>query len=216
MLSRLHLSALLLLASGIWGLMLIVEGVVISGTWFRPFSTVVGVLLFFLVVFDLWAWRLRFLQGWFVPRPDIRGTWRIELKSNWTDRAPNSAPKTICAYLIVRQTYSTLSLRMITLESTSELVSAEITRAGDGLYKVAGVYRNEPKLSVRDRSPIHYGAIVLDIHGDPVKSLVGHYWTDRDTRGELISVSHHPAMASSVDVAQSLFLNSESAISEIK
>ncbi|WP_353207359.1 hypothetical protein [Sphingorhabdus sp.] len=217
MLSRIHLSAILLLAAGIWGLMLVIEGVAISGTWFRPFSTVVGVLLLLLVGFDLWAWRLRFLQGWFVPRPDIRGTWRVELKSNWKDPATNSAsPRPICAYLVVRQTYSTLSIRMITLESTSELVSAEIRRAGDGLYKVAGVYRNEPRLSVRDISPIHYGAIVLDVQGDPVKSLTGHYWTDRNTRGELGSVSHHPAMASSFDDAQSLMLLPESAISEIK
>jgi hypothetical protein len=103
---------------------------------------------------------------------------------------------------------------MITLESSSEFVSAEISRAGDGLYRVSGVYRNEPKLSVRDRSPIHYGAIVLDVQGDPVKSLAGYYWTDRNTRGELGSVSHHPVIASSFDDAQSLLPLPESAVSE--
>ncbi|MBM4779304.1 MAG: hypothetical protein GQE15_16480 [Archangiaceae bacterium] len=204
MLSRLHLSVILLLAAGIWGTMLVIEGVAVSGTWFRPFSTVVGVLLLLLVAFDLWAWRLRFLQGWFVPRPDIRGTWRVELRTDWKDPATNEVVAPIPAYLVVRQTFSTLSLRMLTSESSSELVAAEISKAADGTYRLAAVYRNEPKLSVRDRSPIHYGAIVLDVQGEPVKDLVGYYWTDRTTRGELRSLARNVTIASSFDEASSL------------
>ena len=43
MLSRLHLSTILLIAAALWGGMLVFEGVAVNGTWFRPFSTVVGV-----------------------------------------------------------------------------------------------------------------------------------------------------------------------------
>ncbi len=213
MLSRLHLSVILLLAAGIWGTMLVVEGVAVSGTWFRPFSTVVGVLLLLLVAFDLWAWRLRFLQGWFVPRPDIRGTWRVELHTDWKDPATIEVVAPIPAYLVVRQTFSSLSLRMLTSESSSELVAAEISKAADGTYRLAAVYRNEPKLSVRDRSPIHYGAIVLDVQGDPVKDLVGYYWTDRSTRGELRSLARHVTIASSFDEARSLLPPASVAVS---
>ena len=204
MLNRLHLSVILLLAAAIWGTMLVVEGVAVSGTWFRPFSTVVGVLLLLLVAFDLWAWRLRFLQGWFVPRPDIRGTWRVELHSDWKDPTTKEVVAPIAAYLVVRQTFSTLSLRMLTSESSSELVAAEISKASDGTYRLAAVYRNEPKLSVRDRSPIHYGAIVLDVQGDPVKDLVGYYWTDRSTRGELRTLARHDTIAGSFREAEVL------------
>jgi hypothetical protein len=202
MLSRLHLSALLLVAAALWGGMLVFEGVAVSGTWFRPFSTVVGVVLLLLVAFDLWAWRLRFLQGWFVPRPDLRGTWRVELQSDWKDPATNQVVGPITAYLVVRQTYSTLSLRMLTRESSSELVAAEISKAVDGTYGLAAVYRNEPKLSVRDRSPIHYGAIVLDVQGEPVTDLVGHYWTDRSTRGQLKTIAHEMRLFSSFELAK--------------
>jgi hypothetical protein len=205
MLNRLHLSVILLLAAGIWGTMLVVDGVAVSGTWFRPFSTVVGLLLLLLVAFDLWAWRLRVLRGWFVPRPDIRGTWCVELHSDWKDPTTKDVVAPIAAYLVIRQTFSTLSLRMLTPESSSELVAAEINKAADGTYRLAAVYRNEPKLSVRDRSPIHYGAIVLDVQGDPVKDLVGYYWTDRSTRGELRSVAQHATIASSFDEARTLF-----------
>jgi SMODS-associating 2TM, beta-strand rich effector domain len=205
MLSRLHLSAILLIAAAIWGTMLLVEGVAINGTWFRPFSAVVGILVLLLAAFDLWAWRLRFLQGWFVPRPDIRGTWSVELRSDWKDPTTNAVIAPIAAYLVVRQTFSALSLRMLTPESSSELLAAEISKAADGTYRLAGVYRNEPKLAVRDRSPIHYGAITLEIQGDPVKDLAGHYWTDRSTRGELRSRGRHTRIASSFDDARSLF-----------
>ncbi len=205
MLSRLHLSVLLLFAAAIWGAMLLADGVAINGTWFRPFSTVVGLLLLLLVAFDLWAWRLRILQGWFVPRPDIRGTWSVELRSDWKNPTNSAGIGPIGAFLAVRQTYSTLSLRMLTAESSSELVAAEISKAADGTYRVAGVYRNEPKLSVRDRSPIHYGALVLEVLGDPVKDLAGYYWTDRSTRGEIRTSGRHPKIASSFDEACSLF-----------
>lgn len=202
MLSRLHLSALLLVAAALWGGMLVFEGVAVSGRWFRPFSTVVGVVLLLLVAFDLWAWRLRFLQGWFVPRPDLRGTWRVELHSDWTDPTTNQIVGPIAAYLVVRQTFSTLSLRMLTPESSSELVAAEISKAVDGTYRLAAVYRNEPKLSIRDRSPIHYGAIVLDVQGDPVTDLVGHYWTDRSTRGQLKTIGRDVRLFSSFERAE--------------
>lgn len=57
---------------------------------------------------------------------------------------------------------------------------------------------------MRDRSPIHYGAIVLDVQGDPVKDLVGYYWTERSTRGELRSLARHVTIASSFDEARLL------------
>lgn len=204
MLSRLHLSAILLIAAALWGGMLIFDGVAVNGTWFRPFSTVVGVLLLLLVIFDIWAWRWRLLHGWFVPRPDLRGTWRVELQSNWKNPENNVGVGPIVAYLVIRQTFSTLSVRMLTAESTSELVAAEINKASDGTYRLAAVYRNEPKLSVRDRSQIHYGAFVLDVQGDPAKDLVGHYWTDRNTRGEVRTLARHGSIASSFKDARTL------------
>lgn len=204
MLSRLHLSSILLVSAAIWGGMLVYEGVAVNGSWFRPFSTVVGGLLFLLAIFDRWAWRLRILHGWFVPRPDLRGTWCVELKSDWRNQATDKVIDPIVAYLVVRQTFSTINARMLTAESASELVAGEINRASDGTYRLAAIYRNEPKLSVRDRSAIHYGAIVLDVLGDPVKDLNGYYWTDRKTRGELRTLNRYNALAGSFAEAQKM------------
>ena len=201
MLTRMHLSVILSIAAVLWGAMLVLEGVAVSATWFRPFSMVLGVLVVVLLAFDLWAWRWRCLHGWFVSRPDLRGTWQVELRSNWHDPETKAEVGPIVAYLVVRQTFSSLSMRMLTTESASELVAAEINKASDGTYRVAAVYRNEPKLSVRARSPIHYGALVLDVQGDPATDLAGHYWTDRNSRGELKTLVRDEAIVGSFEEA---------------
>jgi hypothetical protein len=60
-------------------------------------------------------------------------------------------------------------------------------------------------LSVRQRSPIHYGAFVLDVQGDPAKDLAGYYWTDRNSRGELRTLTRRDSIAGSFREAQELF-----------
>ena len=45
MLSRLHLSTILIIAAVLWGAALLFAGVAIKVTWFQPFSVVVGVLV---------------------------------------------------------------------------------------------------------------------------------------------------------------------------
>ncbi len=202
--SRLHLSALLLLAAAIWGVALVVEGVNVKSGWLHPFSTVVGALLLLLTAFDLWLWRWRALHGWFVHRPNARGTWKVELVSSWVDPATNSTKPPREAYLVVRQTYSTLSVRMLTQESGSESLASELHVAADGVVRMASVYRNEPRLSVRDQSPIHHGALLVDILGDPPTGLRGYYWTDRNSRGEISSKGRANKLASSFDDAREM------------
>ena len=186
MISRTHLSTILLLAAIIWGILLVVVGgVAVSITWLRYLSTVTGILLFLLGTFDLWLWRFPVLQGWFVKRPNIRGTWRATLRSTWVDPSSGESIEQIEGFMVIRQTFSSLSLRLLTSESSSELIGAEINRFSDGTMRIAGIYRNEPRQLLRQRSPIHYGAILLDIEGRPPTCLRGHYWTDRNTAGEI-------------------------------
>jgi hypothetical protein len=211
MISRLHLSTILAAAVGLWGLMLLSQGVTVSAIMLRPFSAVVGALVLLLLAFDLWAWRLRLLQGWFVPRPDVRGTWRVELQSDWKKPETGEVAAPIVGFLVIRQTFSMISVRLLTAESSSELVGAEIAKAADGTYRISGIYRNEPKLSVRDRSPIHYGALLLDVEGEPVERLAGHYWTDRDTRGQIVSTAHRRDVLANFESASKAFSASSGA-----
>jgi hypothetical protein len=202
---KLHMSAILMIAAALWGCMLIFEGLSITPAYFHPFSTVLGVIMALLGLFDVWLWRLKLLQGWFVKRPVLNGTWRAEIRSNWVDPATGKQIAPIAAFMVVRQTFSRMSLTLITPESRSELLGAEISRGGTGAYHVFGVYRNEPRMSVRHRSEIHYGGLELHVVGSPPTRADGHYWTDRKTDGELTLSDRRSRHADDLESARALF-----------
>jgi hypothetical protein len=87
--------------------------------------------------------------------------------------------------MVIRQTFSSISMRMIAADSSSELLGGAILRDLDGNHKIIGTYRNTPRLLKRNVSPIHHGSVILDVIGSPPHRLAGEYWTDRDTKGEL-------------------------------
>jgi len=168
-----------------WTVLLYVEGEAIHSTLLRPLSTATTVVIWVALAFDLYLWKLP-IFNWFVKRPVIDGTWRVELRSNWIDPKTNAPMPTIIAYMVVRQTLSSLSMRLLTEESISTLVGTEIVCSEDGLYCISGVYRNEPWYDFRQRSEIHYGGLWLQIADEKEKkTITGHYWTDRNTAGSM-------------------------------
>ena len=204
MISRLHLSTIVVIVIAIWALMLVIEGVSVRVSWLRPLSPVIGLVLLLLLAFDRWLWRIRVLHGWFVKRPILFGLWKIELRSEWNAPATSNRLGAIDAYLVVRQTYSHLSLRLLTKESSSETLVAEIVEAADGMFRIYAVYRNEPRPEFRERSPIHYGALLIEFERDS-RRLDGNYWTDRNSRGQFTATSHLNKVCSSYHEAESAF-----------
>jgi hypothetical protein len=67
------------------------------------------------------------------------------------------------------------------------------------------MYLNKPRSSLVKRSPIHHGSTSLKITGNPPIRLRGHYWTDRDTRGELVFSTHVASIADDYDSAVAMF-----------
>jgi hypothetical protein len=171
-----------------WAATLVVGGTMPTLTFFKPVSTVSGVVVLSLAAFDRWLWHWPLLRGWFVKRPDLRGTWEVDLRSEWIDPLTGSQVPPIEAYLVVSQTYSTLGMRLFTLQSESRLRGAEILCNDDDSFDVVAVYQNEPKLEFRLRSPIHQGALKLSVREAPTLTLDGHYWTDRGTQGSIRTV----------------------------
>ncbi len=198
--SRLHISAILFVAAGVWGVALILAGFPVTAAWFKPFSVVVGVLVLVLSIADRWLWRLRWLRPWLFNMPDLNGTWKVVIHPT----APQSSPHEVIAYIVIRQTFSTISLRLFTAESHSETLSARVVRCDDGTCNVAAVYRNTPRLQVRERSTLHHGALLLNVQGDPPESLAGQYWTDRLSQGDLVLSARISALAHSFDQAVKL------------
>lgn len=186
MLSRLHLTPIVLLVGAVWLVLLVIDGVAVELRWLGHLTTVVPILLVFLGVFDNWLWKALWLNGWFTDRPILCGTWEVSLQTEWVDPKTGTTPGPITCYMAVRQTFSSLSMRLMTPESASWLIAHNIVRSNDGMFQVAGVYMNKPNLLLRgERSEIHYGAILLDVQGRPPTALEGHYWTDRRTRGTM-------------------------------
>ena len=179
---------------------LLLAGVPVTAAWFKPFSIVVGALVLVLSVADKWLWRIRWLRPWLFNMPDLNGTWKVAIRPT----APESSPQKVGAYMVIRQTFSTISLRLLTAESHSETLSAHMVRRDDGTYGLAAVYRNTTRLQVRERSPLHHGALVLHVHGDPPDSLAGQYWTDRLSQGELLLSARIPEAAHSFEQAEKL------------
>jgi len=186
MLSRLHISSFIGLTIAVWLLALWVQGMpVLSADFLKPFGIVVGAIVLVVTVFNKYLWSLRIFRGWYVKRPDLRGTWKVELKSSWINPETGKIIDPIYGYAVIRQSLTSISFRLITKESKSVLIAHSIDQQEDeDLFKLVGVYRNEPKIELQGiRSEIHHGSFALEIHGSPVYELQGHYWTDRGTKG---------------------------------
>jgi SMODS-associating 2TM, beta-strand rich effector domain len=184
-LSRSQLAVVLYLFAGIWIVSLILEGVRPSLNLVRPISIASTAALLLVAAFERYVWRLQILHPWLVQWPVLRGTWRGELESEWVDPATGKTRPASTVYLAVRQTMSAVSVRLLTDESTSRSLAADISAGADGVHNLTVVYVNEPPAGRRATSPIHKGGMDLEIQGSGPSSLVGDYWTDRLSRGHL-------------------------------
>lgn len=186
MITEIQLSTLIFIAAIIWAVLLAVKGTPLSTSLFDPFSNVTGVLVLILTFFDKWAWHWKIFYPWLVSIPYLEGTWKGKIKSNWVNPETKKANGNIDVYLVIHQKFSVIHASLMTKESDSELLTGELIKKSDETWQFAGAYRNTPKLLVRDRSPIHHGALILQIKGQPPVGLEGQYWTDRNTQGEIL------------------------------
>jgi hypothetical protein len=206
MLTRLHISLLLAIAVAVWVVVLMIRGIPVTPDLLIPYGVAVSALTALCLGFNLWCWRFVVFKGWLVHRPWIQGTWKVTLQSSWVDPTTGQQIGPIEGFMVVRQSFSTLSLRLLTAESSSTTVSSAILKDADGVYRVVATYRNEPSAELRGvRSEIHYGALQLDVHGDIPDSLTGHYWTDRKTTGTLKLTDRKLVLANGFAHASSLF-----------
>jgi hypothetical protein len=185
MLNRLQVSALVVVFAALWGISLVLQGVDVGPELLKPFQQVVGALVILLAAFEHFLWKVPGINGWLVKRPNIGGTWKATFQTSWKHPDTGIVPGPITAFMVVKQTFSNVTMTLLTKESSSHFVADELSVGPDGRFAVFGVYLNEPKAAVRHRSEVHYGALKLTLQGAPVTSIEGVYWTDRLTRGDL-------------------------------
>lgn len=153
-------------------------------TWLRFYSVAVSCSLGILWLWEHVLWRLPLFQAIpGVPR-NIRGTWKGRVVSLWSDPGTGASPGGLRAFLIIRQSASSVSLVLLTEESRSKSSIASLVET-DGMVTLTYVYLNSPSILVEGRSRMHHGSAALNIGGSPASMLNGRYWTDRDSRGEM-------------------------------
>ena len=123
--------------------------------------------------------------------PDISGTWVGEMKSLWVDPRTGKTTPPIPAQLTVSQTFSGVQCVMRTGEMTSRSYCSTVDIDDHAqLRRLAYTYASEPRIAVRDRSAPHDGTCSLEIIAGTPRRLVGKYWTERNTAGEIRLIFH--------------------------
>ena len=192
-------------ATLIWAALLPVYGVHASLDLLKPYSLVVGIVTAVVIVFDLYLWRIPVIRHLLSKKTLIDGTWRVLIKSNYLDPATNLPKSQIAGFAAIRQHFTGLWITLFTEEAISKSATTTICNQDDGTFQVISCYQGVPRQKVRDRSSIHYGAMLLDIVDDSMMILRGHYWTDRGTQGEIELSGRVSDLVSSFEAAKALF-----------
>jgi hypothetical protein len=209
-LERVHIIVFVVIAAAVWLAVLLFQGTSVGWAHAQPFSIVVSSLVGVGLLFEFVLWRQSWLHGWFVKRPDLRGTWRVELQSSYVRHETNERVPMIVCYMGVKQTLSKLQMHLMTPESESWFVADHVrpSPSGDG-FQVIGVYTNEPNVHLRDEriSEMHQGAIIAESHGPSLrpKTLTAKYWTDRKTTGTMEFTARIDELCTRLVDAQRLF-----------
>ena len=186
---RIHITFFVVIAALVWWATLAYQDTPVTWEHAKPFTIVVSALGVLWLIFDHRLWRNPYLHGWFFKRPDLRGTWRVELQSSFKSKNGERVPMIVC-YMGVEQTLSELKMHLMTPESASCSIANHIRPSPSGKgYQAIFVYTNEPNIHLRDErtSPIHKGALIINTHGSSVRpdTLTAEYWTDRETVGTM-------------------------------
>ncbi|MGN7792277.1 hypothetical protein [Enterobacter sp. 22452] len=152
---------------------------------------VVSIDLFVVAVFAKWGWKLKIFRGWLVPFPDMNGSWVGLIYSDWINPMTGEKVSPIPVMLTVNQSFFHISCMMRTSEMESFSYSEGFIIDPERQVKnISYSYSSKPRLSLSERSVPHDGTVVFKIIENPNQKLVGRYWTERLTKGEIILQFH--------------------------
>lgn len=184
---------LLCISALAWFLLAYISGLDLSKVkdFFSLVPKVVSIDLLVIAIFVKWGWKIKIFRGWLVPFPDLNGSWIGFIYTDWKNPTTGKKPPPIPAMLTVNQSFFHFSCVMRTGEMESSSYSEGFLIDPDRQIKsVAYSYTSKPRLSLNERSIPHDGTAVFQIIENPKQKLVGRYWTERLTKGE-IKLEYH-------------------------
>jgi predicted pore-forming effector associated with SMODS systems len=189
----------------IWLALMVTAGISGQFDQVSKITSIVPALLVGAALFERYVWRWPPLHPRPIHTPVVRGTWRGELASLWTDPSTREHPPKKAVFLVIGQTLTEVSVRLHSEESSSEQIAGTLAiRKSTGEHTITWTYMNAPRIDLREHSRPHYGGAVLTVFGDPPARLQGEYWTDRQSKGSLDLRGHSPVIANSFEHAASL------------
>src|SRR5215213_7478472 len=117
--SRILIQAIVFVVAGVYLAAFLIQGLP-TGDLLKPLGAATSVAGLFVIAFDMWLWRAPKVGRLVSKRPDVRGTWCGTLASHWVD--PETGERVAPdpeVYLVVRQTFWSVSANLITRESKS-------------------------------------------------------------------------------------------------
>jgi len=185
LLNRTTVSILLIIAIVVWGGFLWVLGIELTWEHAQPYSLTLAVITSCLWLFDRYLWRIWPVHK-FVRCPDLNGTWRVSIQSSYKVPGSEEPVAAVGGFVVIRQTFGSMSIRLMTEQAESFLVASSFDIQPDGTTFVYGAYQSDPSIHLRSGvSEIHYGSFRYKVIGRPPSQLNGHYWTDRNTNGSI-------------------------------
>jgi len=151
---------------------------------FQLVPTTVTIELVLVCLFTKWIWKWKLLHPWFVEKPDLSGKWEGTLHYVWIKEDCIREEGDRDTSVSITQTFNHIVVKLGTIESTSRSVATSFDiDEHRGISDLYYTYINEPKVTIQDRSKIHYGTARLTFDLKNPTTLTGEYWTSRDTKG---------------------------------
>ena len=151
-----------------------------------PFFTAVTVTSIFLLFYDKFLWRLYVVRRWIAQLPDLQGVWKVTIVPVKPDDQSEQSVDSVVGYAQFDQTASSLNMRLYTEDSRSTTIAYAIRKIEKNQFRLVIVYQNRPRVKERAREgTIHDGAAVYEFRGYSPKTVVGEYWTEKPTQGEI-------------------------------
>jgi hypothetical protein len=174
------------LSAAVWLVLAFVLDAPVDKTWLKYLGGIASAVVVLLLIFDRWAWR--WLPVAVSRRPNLQGTWKAELHYQWPEGSPTQVKD---CFIVIRQTYSTIAVDMHFDISDSQSRSASLVET-NGRHSLWWSYLSVAHALEQPGNPPHRGGAELAISLKPRLSLAGDYWTERKTRGRIVTSGHSP------------------------
>lgn len=170
-----------------WVAVVFVRGSKLDISLLSSFGVVTAVVTIAVALLDRLLWRLPLVSAIFERHsPAIRGTWKAHVAST-------RQVEPFLGYLVIEQTLTTVSARMLMETGWSETLAGRWGRSDDDHPAIFYIWRRYPANEVDDAEGpgyIQYGAGVLEVRGGPPFGVRGPYWTS-ERHGGTVTLSHH-------------------------